>query len=99
MTFYPGQEVVYEILSGEGHPWWGFKEGGVYTVSECRGFGELVGLRFIDFPPPSIAMPSFFQPENDYWNSKNFRPLVKRKTDISIFTNMLDDPSHVPVGA
>lgn len=36
---------------------------------------------------------------NIYWHADCFRPLIKRKTDISIFTAMLTPAGRLPVDA
>ncbi len=45
-------------------------------------WGDILGLEFIEAPNP--PMPYYG------YNSINFRPIVEIKTDISVFTKMLD---------
>ena len=86
MTFRIGQKVVCVA------PYWTVnadpnvpQEGQVYTVRGKVDGGRFLYLREIR-NPPRIGFEGCFEP---CWSAKGFRPVVTRKTDISIFTDML----------
>lgn len=54
--------------------------GGIYTVHEMHFEGEDCWLQFDEF----LGRPEFVA-----WHHESFRPLVTRKTDISVFTALL----------
>lgn len=83
MTFRVGQKVVCV----DGNHWMPLRhseyvvEGRIYTVSEVDSGGvNVVGIRPDPFP---------LGEGNYVWDSARFRPIVERKTDISVFTEML----------
>lgn len=86
-AFHVGQKVVCIDdsigLDGSAAP---IEEGRIYTIrGVTKGHsvrGEGIGLLFEEIPP----LPAF---PKGYIHSR-FRPVVERKTDISIFTDMLN---------
>ncbi|MDW5313745.1 hypothetical protein [Rhizobium sp. PL01] len=60
----------------------------VMTVSEVRRVGDAVFLFFSEIPERQQDGPLFATVS---WDASCFRPLIKRKTDISMFTKMLTD--------
>jgi hypothetical protein len=54
--------------------------GSIYTVSAV---GENIGNLYLGLEETTLVKPL-------QWRAKRFRPVVKRKTDISIFTNILN---------
>jgi hypothetical protein len=94
MAFRVGQKVIYlgpgprsfrRIWKEFRHPFERPKTDGIYTVANVyfhvEGDEEMIEL---------LELPS---PEDDYWaagfRARRFRPVVERKTDISIFEAML----------
>jgi hypothetical protein len=55
------------------------KKGGVYTVIKCFDWHGIPGVLIAEHDPGEAAG----------WLARRFRPIVERKTDISIFTAML----------
>ena len=98
MTFRVGQKVCcirtkwFEPpMKGEVFP----VLGGVYTIREivrCADEGP-AGLKFYE-----LTNPRFYDGTDCDFRADNFRPIVERKTDISIFTQMLN-PSKVEANA
>jgi hypothetical protein len=99
MPFHVGQKVTMKKECA-GNPWRnpygephapGIKfpiYGEVYTVAKCLmwegGWGEHLSLaEFVD-SPPGYSEPYVYE-------AAAFRPVVERKTDISVFTKILDD--------
>lgn len=89
MTFRVGQKVVCirnrwftRPYKGEVFP----SLGEVYTIRALvdYGYGPL-GLQFFE-----IRNPKYYRSEDCDFRADNFRPVVARKTDISIFTAMLN---------
>lgn len=83
--FYVGQRVeCVESGYAPGYPHDLARVGAVYTVS--RVFAAPCGTL-------ALELVELHQPEDDLWwpgtKAACFRPLVERKTDISIFTRML----------
>jgi len=77
MAFRVGQKVVCVDASGCASA--DLSEGTIYTVRQVQ-------------PPIDNATPRvllFGSRETIGWYASRFRPLVERKTDISIFTRML----------
>lgn len=77
MSYSPGQKMVAIKSDWQGQLW---KEGDVFTL--LKDFGAPRGLLFVEIVPP----PFYISFAREY-----FRPIVERKTDISIFTKILDD--------
>lgn len=93
MNFRVGQKVVcvddtYSTIGGSPSL---LKYGAVYTVAAVGLYGGKhphIDLREVPAPVPLA------------WEPRRFRPAVENKTDISIFTKILDDASRkVPVDA
>ena len=98
MTFHVGQKVT--MKPEYGHFWFHLEnkiwEGGsdlpimgeVYTIVHiaglvvCKGVAEQVGLVLKEFSTPRDGAV-------DLYAAERFRPVVEKKTDISIFTEML----------
>ena len=101
MTFRVGQKVVCVDAGSTGKytPWrhsddvHGLTEGVVYTI---RAVGSFRGLR------DNVWLAEIHRPlcaGREYpYAAARFRPVVERKTDISVFTAMLN-PSQVTVDA
>jgi hypothetical protein len=101
--FYVGQKVVK--IPGPGnpgpHPAPSLVNGDIYTIRK-------IDIRLVDLgrhPAATILVMESRIPPKDYpgikqwehgYNPIVFRPLVERKTDISIFKKMLE-PNSVPV--
>jgi len=100
MTFRVGQKVVCV----DDRPDWHsrtkfFERGHIYTISDLkmnsqfitgpRSYGAGSGIRFVEVAEPH---------EYAWFDARRFRPAVERKTDISIFTAMLN-PSEKRVDA
>jgi hypothetical protein len=89
MTFHVGQKVVcvkaeWSDLNGETAP----VAGGIYTIRAIITYpDDFAGLLLVEI----INAPRYYAEglfECDFIATK-FRPIVERKTDISIFTAML----------
>jgi hypothetical protein len=94
-NFRVGQKVVCVKLH-DGNPKWAvdLRIGGVYTVSfVSTGFNS--GIDLEEYPVTSQPLFTLGRWSPCYWTGL-FRPAVERKTDISIFTAMLN-PSKQPV--
>lgn len=97
MTFRVGQKVVYigckrsiwHAVQRYFHPYEEPVKGRVYTVSNAYTNGDDLLIEILEFPSPA----------DGYWDAGflaiAFRPIVERKTDISIFTKMLKQRSEV----
>ncbi len=90
-NFQVGQRVVCINDRFHGHKRNGFalpKQGQVYTIRRLVSRGYGVGLLLNEIQNPERQF------INDYGEpgflAHRFRPVVERKTDISIFTKMLD---------
>jgi hypothetical protein len=94
MTFRVGQKVVFvggPRLPGE----WGIpsplKIGSIYTIREIDpiyiGSYGVAGIRLHEMIAPSVMWGA--QQIEPATLAHNFRPIVDRKTDISVFTKML----------
>lgn len=85
--FYVGQKVVCvdasEMLNDGGFrrdaPM--LSEGSIYTVIATRSVGPFHGVQVAEVRPSEEHLWGFL--------ASRFRPIVERKTDISIFTDML----------
>jgi hypothetical protein len=62
-------------------------EGGVYTITAVMEAGGIFGVQVLEAEPDGATNWGFI--------ARRFRPVVERKTDISIFTAMLN-PEQVP---
>lgn len=86
MTFRVGQKVVC-VEAG----WPNLTEGKVYTISNicpvCSGYEPSCneGFSFID----QLGAPHKDGTRCNAWPTRIFRPIVERKTDISVFTEIL----------
>lgn len=88
MAFRVGQKVVcVDATSPAVTPLPGLpvaSEGGIYTVTKTQ-MSPLTGrpsLQLLELPDSFVGAPLWYQ-------AKRFRPVVERKTDISIFEKML----------
>lgn len=93
MAFYVGQKVTRKIAA----PWVNVSTGAiaqgfsfpepkrVYTIRAIKDFGPShgCGLTFVEIRNQPI------EGEEPHFQGTCFRPVVERKTDISIFTAML----------
>jgi hypothetical protein len=57
-------------------------KGDICTVTRVYSYGPVLTLELAEFP-------TFSRPYAPGWMAEDFRPVVERKTDISIFTAML----------
>jgi hypothetical protein len=82
--FHIGQEVecVDDSPSYYGHPC-GLQKGNIYTITIIAQRPDGLGICVAEEPN---TYGDIYAP---YWMAERFRPIVKRKTDISIFTKML----------
>lgn len=88
MTFRVGQPV--ECVEGCSNPTWYLEKGKIYIVSDVGLFCDRLHVDLEGFPPSPLGPLAF--------RASRFRPIVERKTDISIFTAMLT-PSKRSVDA
>src|SRR5882762_4640883 len=92
MTFRIGQKVMQISPWNDGKSPYSdvrFTECGViYTIRDILEIKSLIALRFIELRNPKHNYNGFSSIEQPFpaWN---FRPIVERKTDISIFEKML----------
>jgi hypothetical protein len=97
--FYVGQKVVcVDASSGNGTLCWGEKsetliEGNVYTIRRCfytdyarKGVPELIV--WLDEIARSALSRHLWGQDAGY-AARRFRPLIEKKTDISVFTSLL----------
>jgi hypothetical protein len=98
--FRVGQKIVcVDSRSGSGR--WtdndGPVEGSIYTVRRCfvDGDGDAI-LHLAEIARGPVAR--MRHGDNAGYSATRFRPIVERKTDISIFTKMLT-PSDKKIGA
>lgn len=86
--FHVGQKVVCVDASNSPGCTWGPRErpveDAIYTVSE-------VGISEIGNPAIKLMELPRDQKEWTWFRSNRFRPVVERKTDISVFTKILND--------
>lgn len=87
MSFHIGQKVVCvdDRPSSSGYPA-PFKKGDVFTVALVKRMWDGVGIDLVELPRASIECGG-----HTLYNSKRFRPITERKTDISIFKRILAD--------
>jgi hypothetical protein len=73
-------------------------KGSVYTIREIRLRKDgTLGLRLVEVINPACEW-NDAPPQEPWYHATDFRPVVERKTDISIFTAMLN-PSDERVSA
>lgn len=94
MTFRVGQKVVcvddYSAVALR----WGAacpKIGMVYTIREFDDRGSKLALRLVEIVNAPAKHRNIAEPIEPAFAVISFRPIVERKTDISIFTAMLTD--------
>ena len=97
MAFYVGQKVVCVDDTPDKHPMRaanmaGLMAGTIYTVRAIRvhDHSGRPGLMLQEIMRPILGGDGREQP----FSVQRFRPAVERKTDISIFTRILDDVKH-----
>lgn len=56
----------------------------VYTIASIKEFWGGLGVRLIE-----ITLPDYAPRHVNAWKAERFRPVVERKTDISVFTQLL----------
>jgi hypothetical protein len=61
----------------------------VYTVAEIRVSGEDVGLRLFEIRNPPVRITNTGKVVEPAFDAAQFRPLVSRDADISVFKKML----------
>lgn len=93
MAFRVGQKVVCVDADGDFLPSGQIEEGRVYTIREVGlTVTDEGGLRLVevDLSAPGYVGRHSRKPVRDnFYRASRFRPVVERKTDISIFTAML----------
>lgn len=99
MTFKVRQKVVcinakggFINLCGEVIDSHELTEGAVYTIRSIGMFDSVLAVRLKEIVRRKLALGYKPQPGNNWdqpFRASRFRPLVERKTDISIFTEML----------
>lgn len=88
---WPSNDTAYADVS--------FTRMGVaYTVREVLTVRGITALRFVELRNPEHRYAGFAHPVEQPFPAALFRPVVERKTDISVFTAMLN-PSQVTVDA
>lgn len=95
--FRVGQKVVcVDARDTNSHGLPEIVEGGVYTIRWVGVDDYKLCVRLVEVPRNALAPPFTTPPEFLDWPfyASRFRPVVERKTDISIFTAMLT-PSPV----
>jgi hypothetical protein len=80
MNFRVGQKVVCIYAHAEDAMDFGISVGEVYTIS---GYGRFGRLFLYDLAEIKTS-------EAHAWKGEHFRPVAERKTDISVFTAMLN---------
>lgn len=80
MTFHVGQKVICIDATPVGCLTGGLRKGAIFTIDALIKTTSGTGLSFVEIPVPEGWLA--FHP-------RRFRPIVERKTDISIFTRML----------
>lgn len=82
------------------------KRGRFYTIRRCeaaRGADYLFGVLLVELVNPSAIWPGLPNAREGWFRSERFRPVVPRKTDISIFERIaqgadapgvLDETAH-----
>jgi len=64
-------------------------KGAVYTIRELDGCDGYHAVRLVEIVEPILDIWIDRGPSEPAWYSGRFRPIVERKTDISIFKAML----------
>ena len=90
MSFHVGQKVVCVDASVNGR---GDKpalvEGNIYTIAHIVTVNDKVGFNLIEAQIPKPLR--IFYPA---YRATRFRPVIERKTDISVFTALLNPANH-----
>jgi hypothetical protein len=92
MTFRVGQKVVCVVAFDDMARSWGFSgpaKGSVYTIREFDDRGDAPALRLVEIVNPPCKHRNISEPIEPGFAVTGFRPVVERKTDISIFTEIL----------
>lgn len=97
--FQVGQKV--ECVDDQPHPCSPYPiteitKGGIYIVSWCGSVEFDVGVTFVWLP--GVRLQGIHRMHDWAWYALRFRPVVERKTDISVFQRMLT-PNDEKVGA
>lgn len=101
MAFYVGQDVIYV---GRARKFWERIADMIFPKppGEKPEVGKVYKISRIFYRTQCIELVGIYSPGNAFWCEgfmmEGFRPAVKRKTSISIFTAMLN-PSPVTVDA
>lgn len=101
MSFYVGQKVVcvnadpraFNPVSCDWKPGEELVEGAIYTIRRAYVFNSLAIVQLDEICRAQIAFDVYG--ENAGYAAARFRPVVKRKTDISVFVAMLNQ-KHAP---
>lgn len=74
------------------------KKGCIYTIRNIDVFpGGYIYLHFVEIVNPVISFDHGDWEQG--WDHRRFRPLIERKTDISVFKAMLTPAGRIPVDA
>ena len=98
MSFHVGQKVVCVNAEWDDPHWCKFTPnrpvaGGVYTIREIHSaFPHRVGFYLDELPNPVVIWVE--RTGEGAFLSTRFRPVIERKTDISVFTALLNPANH-----
>ena len=101
-NFHVGQKVVCINDHGSPEVWNGFRiarQGSIYTVRSIYYFGETELLLLEEIVNQVSSYSCGFKDCEPGFESESFRPLVERKPDISVFTDMLNYQPKVVVSS
>lgn len=70
-------------------------KGSIYTVRALQDIGTAPSMYLVEIRNSPYVFINVPYPIEPAWIRSAFRPLVERKTDISLFTAMLDGAKHV----
>jgi hypothetical protein len=73
-------------------------KGRIYTVRDLTTEGSGPGIRLYELVNPSILHSNYPQPVEPAFHPDRFRPVIERKTDITVFTEMLNKQPSELVG-
>ena len=60
------------------------KPGGIYTIADISEYWDGIGIRLVEIKAEQTRR------YIDAFRVERFRPIVEKKTDISVFTDILD---------
>lgn len=87
--FYIGQKVVCVDDSQETGISVPLTEGKIYEITSIRRKGDAIGIQVYGVNiERQIGRNMIYE---DHFAAERFRPIIENKTDISVFTEILDD--------